>query len=83
MVGVLDDPVGLLLTPLGVEIFHGWQFHPWCHTELCCSQSVNCAPLEECPGVHVECLQLEEDEPLSRCLSDGVGLAGPGQALLM
>ncbi len=28
VVGVFNDPVGLLPTPLGVEVLHGWQHCP-------------------------------------------------------
>ncbi len=28
VVGVFDDPVGLLPTPLGIEVLHGWQLCP-------------------------------------------------------
>ncbi len=28
VVVVFDDPVGLLPTPLGVEVLHGWQLRP-------------------------------------------------------
>ncbi len=27
VVGVFDDPAGLLPTPLGVKVLHGWQHH--------------------------------------------------------
>ncbi len=28
VVVVFNDPVGLLPTPLSVEVLHGWQLHP-------------------------------------------------------
>ena len=28
VVGVFNDPVGLLPSPLGVEVLHGWQLRP-------------------------------------------------------
>ncbi len=33
VVGVLNDPVGLLPTPLGVEVLHEWQHRPM----MCCA----------------------------------------------
>ena len=83
VIGVFNDPVVLLPTPLGVEVLHGWQLRPGGvlyslavqlpYQAVMQLRILYVAPIAENPRIHVEPLQpVEEEEPWSGCLCEGV-----------